>query len=989
MPRLGAENDRQANRQSQLSTPKACRQPQPLYTGVVRQINIADGFVDDCDELQRRCEPFEPLTFEKFTDLWIEMNIGSFYYLILILHLLGTYFCLGNGCIKSQINGDPIFKSSYEVPNNIEYGVETADNNLENPLSEEGNDEIQFVESDKTVANPSIFATGEGNIETDVATPDSVLFTKENTRHDPLISTTEKIYNDAEFLTTRNTAAEPEKVQKSESDADNPLFLTPYIEQRKIKEARRLAKVSYTKDNFNIISYSGFFTVDKKYNSNHFFLYFPPIEANYTKNPVVVWLEGGPGTSGMFSLFLENGPLAYDNGSIKYREYNWARQNHVVYIDNPVGVGFSFTNDSRGYCTNERQIGEHLYTTLSQFFTMFPELQANPLIISGVSYGGKFIPALAYTIHKKNPTASVKMNLKALHMGNPLIDPEHQIGFYNEILYNLGLLDCSQKQLVKEYEDEWLDDIKNKRWLDGAFKHIFFFDPEKGLFTNFTGYTNVYNFLHADREDHDKYAAVFDNSLRRQIHVGNLKFSLQNDIFDQLIEDLMKSMAPWVEELLPHYHLSLYTGNLDLLVGYASAENFLMHLDYSYEGSTYAEGKSQRTVGAEVAELSEEVIHIAKRYLVANTSRFEESVFGLFLVYTLMTMQPFKRFASLRLIPDDMPAIERIELVARREKRYDVLYILAQILVRGPVQFQATNREYGFEQALRKYHEGSTNIDNYGARPKGVLYRQSQELDIIKDIQSMAIQYEESKYQVRDDRGRIDLSLRYYDRLGPTRLDLTLRRTINGLHDDEIKTGDTEHRSERVRAIKDRAMSQKVDAMKHLTTTTDKKTKTPSPKTKKSRSKPDIVSKPEYNIEIDTMPIVIKGSVETNESQKIEIEFIDHFKTAKNPPEKTTEEKAKEVSKKMADLTEVSFTPVADRSARDQEEPQTTKNLNAQVSQVTPTEEVPKPQHSIPLKKPERREQKRTHLKSKMRKLGLEPLANFEETKKVKKKVGK
>lgn len=79
---------------------------------------------------------------------------------------------------------------------------------------------------------------------------------------------------------------------------------------------------------------------------------------------------------------------------------------------------------------------------------------------------------------------------------------------------------------------------------------------------------------------------------------------------------------------------------------------------------------------------------------------------GLFLVYSLMHLQPFQNFASLRLVPEDIPAIQRIETVARREKRYDVLYILASVLIKGPCQFHAAERERGMEPAIKKYLDG-------------------------------------------------------------------------------------------------------------------------------------------------------------------------------------------------------------------------------------------------------------------------------------------
>lgn len=57
-------------------------------------------------------------------------------------------------------------------------------------------------------------------------------------------------------------------------DAGNPLFLTPLIENGKIDEARKQASVQH-KEMLDIGSYAGYLTVNKKYNSNMFFWFFP------------------------------------------------------------------------------------------------------------------------------------------------------------------------------------------------------------------------------------------------------------------------------------------------------------------------------------------------------------------------------------------------------------------------------------------------------------------------------------------------------------------------------------------------------------------------------------------------------------------------------------------------------------------------------------------------------------------------------------------
>lgn len=64
-----------------------------------------------------------------------------------------------------------------------------------------------------------------------------------------------------------------------QEDAGAPLFLTPLIENGKIDEARAKAGVQH-KEMDDINSYSGYLTVNKKYNSNLFFWFFPATVSN-------------------------------------------------------------------------------------------------------------------------------------------------------------------------------------------------------------------------------------------------------------------------------------------------------------------------------------------------------------------------------------------------------------------------------------------------------------------------------------------------------------------------------------------------------------------------------------------------------------------------------------------------------------------------------------------------------------------------------------
>uniref|UniRef100_A0A6P7H2Q0 Carboxypeptidase n=1 Tax=Diabrotica virgifera virgifera TaxID=50390 RepID=A0A6P7H2Q0_DIAVI len=369
-------------------------------------------------------------------------------------------------------------------------------------------------------------------------------------------------------------------------DPGVPLLLTPLIEQNKIAEAVAASKV-YFNGFKKIESYSGYFTVDKIFGSNLFFWFFPAA-TNYENAPVVLWLQGGPGASSLIGLFTENGPFkAKSKKGLKLRPYSWSTTHSMIYIDSPAGTGYSFTNG--GFAQNETKVGQDLYSALTQFFTMFPNLQKNDFYVTGESYGGKYVPAISYTIHKNNPDANLKINLKGLAIGNGLINPEFQLN-YGDYLYQLGFVDVNGQQVFKQAEQEAVKYIQNKQF-DKA-QDIFHklldddYDNHSSTFTNITGFTNYYNYLYPidpnDVEIEEAARYLQRDDVRAVIHVGNTSYGItSSEVENNLKNDIMQSITPWLTELLNNYRVLLYNGQLDIIVAYPLTENFLKNLDFN------------------------------------------------------------------------------------------------------------------------------------------------------------------------------------------------------------------------------------------------------------------------------------------------------------------------------------------------------------------------------------------------------------------------
>ena len=110
--------------------------------------------------------------------------------------------------------------------------------------------------------------------------------------------------------------------------------------------------------------------------------------------PTTLWLNGGPGCSSLDGLFYEHGPFrvnATDPTKLYRFPFTWAKQTNMLYIEAPVGVGFSYADDpSTAYECDDDTTAEANMLALNDFFkTKFPELKKNPFFITGESYAGE------------------------------------------------------------------------------------------------------------------------------------------------------------------------------------------------------------------------------------------------------------------------------------------------------------------------------------------------------------------------------------------------------------------------------------------------------------------------------------------------------------------------------------------------------------------------------------------------------------------------
>ncbi|KAJ7210524.1 alpha beta-hydrolase [Mycena pura] len=182
------------------------------------------------------------------------------------------------------------------------------------------------------------------------------------------------------------------------------------------------------------------------------------LTASKNTDPWGIWLNGGPGSSSMVGFLLENGPIRIaSDGSISPNNYSWDKVADYIWIDQPVGVGFS-TADAAGYIADEDQMGADFMGFLANLVKVFPTLATRPLHLTGESYAGVYIPYImkAYFSMAKPPVKIVK-----IAMGDASITEDEVF----ELLPTLGILE-TYPQLIG-YDQEVYNYFKEQEHLCG------------------------------------------------------------------------------------------------------------------------------------------------------------------------------------------------------------------------------------------------------------------------------------------------------------------------------------------------------------------------------------------------------------------------------------------------------------------------------------------------------------------------------------------
>ncbi|KAL9684134.1 hypothetical protein QQ045_021568 [Rhodiola kirilowii] len=231
--------------------------------------------------------------------------------------------------------------------------------------------------------------------------------------------------------------------------------------------------------------YAGYIDI----NGKHLFYYFVQSERDPVNDPVVLWLNGGPGCSSFDGFVYEHGPFEFQKGErlpkLHLNRYSWSKVSNILYLDSPAGVGFSYS-DNMVYNTGDSQTASDTHTFLIKWFQKYPEFLPNPFYVAGESYAGVYVPTLVSVIVAENEAGQTPViKIKGYMVGNGVTDNEFDGNALVPFAHGMGLI---SEDIFKAYESACGGSYHDLKAGDDCFQLLYKIDDLlDGL--------NIYNIL--------------------------------------------------------------------------------------------------------------------------------------------------------------------------------------------------------------------------------------------------------------------------------------------------------------------------------------------------------------------------------------------------------------------------------------------------------------------------------------------------------------
>uniref|UniRef100_A0A914X2X7 Carboxypeptidase n=1 Tax=Plectus sambesii TaxID=2011161 RepID=A0A914X2X7_9BILA len=163
-----------------------------------------------------------------------------------------------------------------------------------------------------------------------------------------------------------------------------------------------------------------------------------------SSDPLILWLNGGPGCSSLGGVLTENGPFHPnpDGTTLFENIYSWNKKANVLYLEAPRNVGFSYQDTSVNNDTvyNDDRTAWDNFLALKDFFANYPEYSTRDFYVTGESYGGVYVPTLTRLLIQQIQANNLTANLVGMAVGNGELSEIQQINSAVDYLYFHGML---------------------------------------------------------------------------------------------------------------------------------------------------------------------------------------------------------------------------------------------------------------------------------------------------------------------------------------------------------------------------------------------------------------------------------------------------------------------------------------------------------------------------------------------------------------------
>ncbi|CAD5217192.1 unnamed protein product [Bursaphelenchus xylophilus] len=331
-----------------------------------------------------------------------------------------------------------------------------------------------------------------------------------------------------------------------------------------IKEDHEVKDLPGLNGTLSFKQYAGYFSISPTRKLAYWLL---ESQGNPNKDPLMLWLDGGPGCSSLSGILLENGPFRIStagkpDGVLYENPHAYNKFANVLYLEAPAGVGFSRLDDDKFSFTDNETATDNL-KFLQEFLKAYSEYENRDFFISGISYAGCYVPHLADTII--NHKDEIKLNLKGIAMGNAITDQKwlNQLSIPNTAFY--GILRLNKlNEWTNEYCPTGFENFCGKEVAQSPTANV---PINRYDFADQCGPDCEEPFMQAFLNNHKvKDALHFEHK-----HWTHCNESLMNTFFQNLCDDA----EALVRDLLAHkIRVLYYFGTTDNRVPFISGDFF-------------------------------------------------------------------------------------------------------------------------------------------------------------------------------------------------------------------------------------------------------------------------------------------------------------------------------------------------------------------------------------------------------------------------------